>query len=257
MNSSLHTPKAFLQPFIHGYRIIENEVERVNRVLPGTSLVMAFRYKGQVSYLNSNMKEPLSSAMVSGLRKSGRLINYARDTGNILVIFKEMGAHMFFAEPLSELFEHSVALNNFVSYKNVSVLEEQLAEAENNAQRIDHIEQFLITKLCKNKSDLLISAACEKIHAAVGNLRIKDLANTLCISQDAFEKRFRRAVGVTPKQFSYIIRMRSVFQTGVTKETLAEAAFNAGYFDQSHFNKDFKLFTGQTPTEFLRSPLFW
>jgi AraC-like DNA-binding protein len=104
-------------------------------------------------------------------------------------------------------------------------------------------------------------------------VRIKELADGLFISQDAFEKRFRRVIGASPKQFSYIIRMRaivhgglqeamngglkSVVNGGAKRHPLTESAFDAGYFDQPHFNKDFKLFTGQTPTDFLKSPLFW
>jgi AraC-like DNA-binding protein len=97
----------------------------------------------------------------------------------------------------------------------------------------------------------------DRIHLTKGIIRIKDLADALCISQDAFEKRFRRVVGITAKQFSYIIRMRYIISNGLRKQTLAEVAFNAGYFDQPHFNKDFKLFTGLTPTDFLKSPVFW
>jgi hypothetical protein len=32
---------------------------------------------------------------------------------------------------------------------------------------------------------------------------------------------------------------------------------DGGYFDQPRFNKDVKLFTGQTPTDFLKFPAFW
>jgi AraC-like DNA-binding protein len=218
---------------------------------------MAFRYKGEVSYVANNTKNNLPFSMVSGLRKSRRLINYSNDTGNILVIFKETGANAFLKEPLHELFDDSISLENITGYQNLSIIEERLAGAVNNRQRIDLIEQFLISKLYDHKPDKLILNALERVHSAKGIIKIKDLANSLYISQDAFEKRFRRIVGVSPKQFSFIVRMKSVVNGGLNKQTLAESALDAGYFDQSHFNKDFKLFTGQTPTDFLKSPVFW
>jgi AraC-like DNA-binding protein len=257
MNVSTHIPTALLKPFVKNYLIIESACELVNRVTPDTSLVMAFRYKGKVSYVANDTKSELPVSIISGLRKSGRLINYSQDSANILVIFKEAGASAFIKEPLNELFEESVSLDNLTGYKNLSAIEEQLADVADNIGRINLIEQFLLSRLCNHKPDKLILAALEKIHTAKGMIRIKDLADTLCISQDAFEKRFRRVAGVSPKQFSYIIRMRSILSTGFQKHTLAEVAFNAGYFDQPHFNKDFKLFTGQTPTDFLKSPVFW
>jgi AraC-like DNA-binding protein len=198
----------------------------------------------------------LPSSSISDLRRSLRLFNYSKNTGNILVLFKEGQAAAFFKEPLHELFEENISLDNFISHQSLYIVEEQLARAVNNRQRVDFIEQFLLSKLRDHKPDKLILAALQKIHLANGIIKIKDLADMLYISLDAFEKRFRRAVGTSPKQFTFIIRMESIINSGQRKQTLTEVAYDSGYFDQSHFNKDFKLFTGQIPTDFFRSPSF-
>ncbi len=254
-----HIPAKALSPFIKTYLIIDCPDEQVNRVLPDTSLVMVFRYKGQVMYrTNDILRNDLPVSLVTGLRKSGRLVNYSKDSANILVMFKAAGAAAFFKEPLNELFEDSVSLSNFAGYRQMAAIEEQLAAAANNAQRIALVERFLLSRLYYHyQPDALIAAAMEKIQQAKGVIRIKELAGALYISQDAFEKRFRRVVGASPKQFSYIVRMRSILSSGLKKQTLAGLAFDAGYYDQPHFNKDFKLFTGQTPGDFLNSPLHW
>jgi AraC-like DNA-binding protein len=265
MNVDVHIPSQLLTPFIKTYLIIESGDELVNRILPGTSLVMAFRYSGQVSDVADDIRTNLPSFAVSGLRKSGRLINYSTNTGNILVLFREAGARAFIKEPLHELFANSVPLDGLDGYQNLSIIEEQLTGARNNKERIDRLEEFLLSRLHNHHADPLIQTALERIHSAKGLLKIKDLADTLYISHDAFEKRFRRAIGASPKQFSYIIRMRAVvngglksaFNSGSKRHPLTETAFDAGYFDQPHFNKDFKLFTGLTPTDFLKSPVFW
>nr|WP_216647361.1 helix-turn-helix transcriptional regulator [Chitinophaga sp. SYP-B3965] len=235
--------------------IVEMQDEQVNRILPDTSVVMVFRFKGHVSFLENDVKNELPTATISGLRKSGKLVNYGQNSANLLVVFNEAGANAFIKAPLYELYDSSIALNNM--YKDVADVEEQLAEAKNNIQRIVLIEQYLLTKLYPGEPDKIVLAALEKIHAAKGILKIKELAQSLYISQDAFEKRFRRVIGVSPKQFSNIIRMKSIVSSGFTKETLSEVAFNAGYFDQPHFNKDFKLFTGKTPTDFIKTPPLW
>ena len=199
MNVDTHIPTALLRPFIKAYVIVESENELVNRILPDTSLVMAFRFKGQVNYITDQNKSRLPAIVVSGLRKSVRLINYSKNTGNVLVLFKETGAGAFIKEPLHELFNDSVSLDSAARYKNISIIEEQLAEATTHVQRVGIVEQFLLSKLYNPKTDRLILSALERIHVAKGVVRIKDLAHTLCISQDAFEKRFRRVVGVSPK----------------------------------------------------------
>ena len=257
MNMETYAPSASLSPYIKTYLFIESQSELLNRILPDTALVMAFRYKGQVDYQTAYDRIALPSSIISGLRKSFRLVNYAPNTGNLLVIFKELGAKVFIREPLHELLDDSISLADMTGYQNLSAFEEQLAFAPTKIQRIDILEQFLLSKLTYSKSDALIITALHKIHTVKGILRIKELANSLYISQDAFEKRFRRVVGISPKQFCYIVRMKASVNDGMKANLLSELAFNAGYFDQAHFNKDFKLFTGQTPSDFLKSPALW
>jgi len=253
---NVYFPSPALSPYIKLYRIIESEHELVNRILPDTSLVMALRFKGKVSVVQDGGKEALPAMMISGLRRSGRLINYT-DAGNVLVMFKEGGAQAFVQEPLHELYDQSVPLDVLAGYEDLHQLEDRLGEAGSHDSRIAHVEEFLLSRLREPRTDPLIVTALQDIHQAHGMWRIKTLAGKLCISQDVFEKRFRRAVGVSPKMFSSVERMKWILQQGTDKTRLAEAAFDAGYFDQPHFNKDFKLFTGQTRTAFLQSPVRW
>jgi AraC-like DNA-binding protein len=256
MNIEAHTPTELLRPFIKTYIIIESQSELTNNVLPDTSPVLAFRYKGRRHYMADDIKIDLPASSISGLRKTLRSFNYSKDTGNILVIFKETGASAFFKEPLHELFGESVSLNNFIGQQKLSIMEEQLSEAANNTQRIDLIEKFLLVKLYNYQPDKLISTAVEKIHSAKGLIKIKQLADLLYISQDAFEKRFRKIVGTSPKQFSSIVRMKSIIYLGQQTHMFTEIAYDTGYFDQAHFNKDFKQFTGLAPTDFFKSSSF-
>jgi AraC-like DNA-binding protein len=249
-------PAARLQKFIQQYTIVESSVELVNRILPDTSLVMVFRFSGEVNHVIDDRKDRLPVSMISGLRKSGRLINYTPESGNLLVVFKEGGASAFFKEPIHLLFDDSISLENFSNYTNISSVEDQLAGARSHEHRVFLVDQFLLSKLITPKTDDLVLSAIARIHIAKGVMKMKDLASDMCLSQDAFEKRFRRVVGVSPKQFAYIVRMKSVVINGRLKP-LSAIALEAGYFDQPHFNKDFKLFTGQTPGDFFQTPPRW
>ncbi|SCX88204.1 AraC-type DNA-binding protein [Flavobacterium anhuiense] len=257
MNIIDFIPTEQLRPFIKTYRIIESEDELVNRVLPSTSLAIAFRCKGYVNYIKENRHEKLPVSTISGIRKSVRLINYAKDTATLIIQFKEAGAKAFFKEPLHELFEESVSLDNFIPQQKIAIIEELLVEAKTNNQKIAVIEQFLLSRLHNYKPDNLISAAITIIQSKKGIVKIKELADALFISQDAFEKRFRKTIGSSPKQFCYVVRIKSIIDHKQKNQNLIDLAIDAGYFDQPHFNKDFKLFTGQTPSEFFNFPSFW
>ena len=105
-------------------------------------------------------------------------------------MFKEAGANALIKEPLHELFETSIPLGSFSGYTNLSAVEEQLAEATNKFDwRIALVERFLLSKAMNRQADKLILTALGKIKAATGTIRINELAKSLYISQDAFEKR--------------------------------------------------------------------
>ncbi|WP_316812734.1 helix-turn-helix transcriptional regulator [Pedobacter heparinus] len=252
-----YTPTVLLRPFIKAYKIIESGDERINRVVPNTSFALAFRYRGQISYITETGKTALPAATFSGLRKSVRLISYAAQTAALIVQFEETGVTAFFRQPLHALFEESISLDNFFPPSEISIVEEGLTEATTDLTKIAIVEQFLYSKLRHSKPDKLVSEAIARIHSNHGIIKIKDLAQSLCISNDAFEKRFRKVVGATPKQFSSIVKIKTIIDQNPALSTFTEVALEHGYYDQPHFNKDFKLFTGQTPTEFFKSGLYW
>ncbi|HEY9197651.1 MAG TPA: helix-turn-helix transcriptional regulator [Mucilaginibacter sp.] len=257
MNAELLIPSAALKPYIRNYLVIESPEGLANRVLPDTSLVMAFRFKGAISYTADGKESDLPLSVISGLRNTARVINYTQNSGAVLVIFKAAATPAFFKISAHELFNDSIPLDTLFNRQKLVQTEERLAAAVNNEQRIAAIEELLLAQLTNLTPDQLILSAVQKISLNQGCTRIRDLASSLYISQDAFEKRFRKATGASPKQYSSIIRMRSLLGNGKQTLNLNELAFTAGYFDQPHFNKDFRLFTGLTPTDFYKAPVFW
>ncbi|CAL1519487.1 helix-turn-helix transcriptional regulator [Chitinophaga sp. MM2321] len=257
MKIEQYLPSSLLKPFIKTFMIIESENGMESTILPGTSLVIALRLKGGITYSEQGIEEKLPPSVITGLRKSPRLLHYTRETATLLVVFREGGAATLFKEPLHELFGISLPLDYLIGRQQLNDIEARLAEAESHLQRIAVIEKYLLSIIPAYQSDQLITHAIEKIHQAKGNLRIKDLATDLHISQDPFEKRFRRVTGASPKQFASILRLRNLIDTYSPTESLAATAYTAGYFDQAHFIKDFKSFTGQTPHLFFASASYW
>lgn len=251
-----YIPNELLRPFIKGYKIIESQGELTNRVVPDTSFAIAFRLKGQIAYISNDLKTVLPMTVLSGLRKSVRLINYSPETSALIVLFTATGISAFFTQPLYTLFEESVSLDNFFRQSEMAALEDQLSEADDSKSRIAIVEQFFYSKLINTHPDALVAEAINKIHLSNGLIRMKALAGSLFISQDAFEKRFRKVTGTSPKQFSSIIKMKTIIQKG-TAASFLDISHNYGFYDQAHFNKDFKIFTGLTPTSFFKSGSYW
>jgi AraC-like DNA-binding protein len=257
MKISTYLPCEVLKPFVKAYHIIESSAETISRVLPDTGLTMVFRFKGQTHSIEGIERNVLAPISVSGIRRSARLISYPEVAGNVIVRFREGAGYVFFKEPIHEFFEQNIALSTLNGYSDLSLVESQLANAKVNMSRKNVVEQFLLSKIGNRQPDKLVLAALEKINVSMFQTQIRTLASELCISQDAFEKRFRRVVGVAPKQYASLVRLNGVIRSNLNNKTLSQIALDAGYFDQSHFNRDFKTFTGQTPSDFEKSPVHW
>ena len=258
MNLQRFSPSTVLQPYIREFLLIKTAGDTDSTVIPDTSLVLSFRYQGAVTKREADGNETLPAITIAGLRRSVRHFCYTGQTANLLVLFKEGGIGAFSRTPANELFDHTVAADNLFRREQLESLPDLLAEAKNDKARINLVEAFLLRQLAAKKQDLLIGNAVQLIHQHNGVIRINELAASLHLSQDPFEKRFRTLVGATPKQYASIVRLRGLIHHYPTAYTsLTEASYDAGYFDQSHFIKDFRLFTGKTPKEFFQSSHFW
>jgi transcriptional regulator GlxA family with amidase domain len=131
---------------------------------------------------------------------------------------------------------------------------EQLNTAENHRRRIALVEQFLLASMRGSTPDPLISAAVAWLERGATAKRIDNLARYIGLSQSALERRFRRIIGVSPKKFASLARLRRAARLQTTGADLTTVAHESGYFDQSHFIKEFRRATGSAPSAFFRRP---
>jgi AraC-like DNA-binding protein len=85
-------------------------------------------------------------------------------------------------------------------------------------------------------------------------VQIGALAAELDWSRGRLVDGFRREVGMPPKTLARVLRFggaRDELTAHTARPSFAELTVRRGYADQSHFNREFREFSGQTPTEFL------
>ncbi len=251
MKFETYIPCDILKPFISSLVVQETSNEATYKVLPDTGLVIGFQYKGKLSRIENQNELSLSTFGISGLADHPRTFKNSPDIGSVLVFFRDAGATPFFRQPLHELFRESVSLDNFMLRSELLCLEERLAEATTDLSRIAIVENFLIKRMIHSEPDPLALAAVSLIHNSKGNIRIKELTERLNISQSPLEKRFRQAVGASPKKFASIVRLKHVIAQYDPKNSLTELGYQTGFYDQAHFIKEFKSLTGDTPENFF------
>ena len=91
------------------------------------------------------------------------------------------------------------------------------------------------------------------MEASHGAVPVGALADAAGVSGNHLAAQFKSHVGVTPKRVARIYRFARLILSvdALHPVDWPELAQTAGYFDQAHFSKEFKDFTGHTPTEYL------
>lgn len=107
--------------------------------------------------------------------------------------------------------------------------------------------------LLTNDPNRLIQQACRQLMQAKGCLSIQTLAQVLNCSTRFLEKQFKHYLGLSPKQFSMVLRVRAVvdeFRANSVNRSLAQVAAEYGFFDQAHFIHTFKRMIHHAPGKF-------
>ncbi|MBO9728345.1 MAG: AraC family transcriptional regulator [Chitinophaga sp.] len=99
----------------------------------------------------------------------------------------------------------------------------------------------------------LLLAVLNDMHLAKGTLSIYETAKRNFITLRQLERMFKTHIGLTPKEYVKIIRFQSalsMMNDAGSGKSLADIAFDCGYYDQSHLTNEIKKHTGLTPAQF-------
>ncbi|MEP6985344.1 MAG: AraC family transcriptional regulator [Chloroflexota bacterium] len=131
----------------------------------------------------------------------------------------------------------------------------QLMDARSQPQRLNLLLNFLVSKLQQARHrDCLVEESLSLIHKNSASVTVKHLLDSLSISERQFEKRFIQSVGLAPyfyirvKRFNEALRL---IHSGRFSK-LTDVAHALNFYDQSHFIRDFKAFSGITPKNMLQ-----
>jgi AraC-like DNA-binding protein len=176
------------------------------------------------------------------LRPSGKV-------GVVGVRFHPWSAYRVLRSPLIEITDRRVALAGLM--EGSPALVEAASACAEDAQRVDVVLDFVARRLAQDDpGDDEIVARC--VARLVEDVSIDALARELDVNRRALERRFAERVGVPPRVLAGILRLRRFFdQLDFAGAPLLDAALAAGYYDQSHFAREFRRYAGLSATEFL------
>jgi AraC-like DNA-binding protein len=168
--------------------------------------------------------------------------------------FNSGGAFPFLNLPLGELHGADVTLAEVWGEQTAGDLICRLHESQTIGMKFQILEQFLMRVLANPLSHHpAVSFAMKEFQKDPGLMSSASMAERVGFSQRHFIQIFRDEVGITPKLFCRVERFQQVIRKVALQTSVdwTDVALSCGYFDQSHFNHDFRKFSGLSPTEYL------
>jgi len=197
---------------------------------------------------------PLPSAWIGGLSDQYAVVGFdARRYASVDLELTPLGAWSVLGVPLSELEGQTVTLHDaFGNSASERLIHELHATADWDA-RFDAVERFLLERAQAGpRPTPAVAWALSKLWDTDGRERVEKLAAELGCSRRYLHARFREQVGLAPKTVARLIRFGAVrrrIERAPAK--WADVAYECGYADQSHLNRDFRELAGTTPTDFV------
>jgi AraC-like DNA-binding protein len=133
-------------------------------------------------------------------------------------------------------------------------LAEQLRDTPSWRRRFALLDRFLLERLDRGpRPSPEVGWAWQRLVATGGAVPIGQLAREVGWSHKHLLARFRRQVGLRPKTAARLIRFDGVWRRLDQDRPLdwGRVAAEVGYADQAHLAREFRQFTGTTPTGFL------
>jgi AraC-like DNA-binding protein len=191
-------------------------------------------------------------SFVAALSDTYSLVEHGGYQHGIEVRLTPLGARALFGVPMHELANEVVELDDLLGSNE---LVERMWDAGGWERRFAVLDDALAR--VDREPSREVAWAWGRLRASSGRVEIGALARELGWSHRRLIARFREHVGLAPKTVGRVLRFERVSRLlrHTPAPRLAEVAFECGYYDQAHLNRDFREFAGTTPGEYLASRL--
>jgi AraC-like DNA-binding protein len=132
-------------------------------------------------------------------------------------------------------------------------LADQVYSAVKTSERIALVSDYLIKRKSSKKMDP-VKYFIDQVISYRGVVDIPTMHQESGLSVKQFERRFKAITGFPPKYFARIVRFQAVKDRYSLSHfsTMTSLAYSSNYYDQSHFNREFKEFSGVHPLQYFR-----
>jgi AraC-like DNA-binding protein len=260
MESYLSKPGPPLDRFVGVIWVMENgpTAHSKERLLPDGSVETVFSLHEErfpvYSRENLERREIFRRNVVCGPHSQPFAIDTSAETSVAGVHFKPGGAFPFLKLPFDELHNVHAGLDAFWGRAEANRVRERLLEERMPEAKARVLEETLLAAADGvPERHPVVALALNEFHGTPETQKIAVVTERIGLSARRFIDIFRNEVGLTPKLFCRVRRFQKVLRVISAGRAVdwPEVALACGYFDQAHFNHDFRAFSGINPSSYL------
>lgn len=154
-----------------------------------------------------------------------------------------------FARDLLAPFTDLTPAPDLVLGPEVLALEAALRDDPGPDEAAALLDAFFLERFAAGPGHATFVRALDTLRASGGRASVADLADAAGVSERQVERLYARHLGIPPKMVGRVVRFQGALRSLMADPgcPLGEIAAGAGYYDQAHFIRDFRLFSGGVP----------
>lgn len=170
---------------------------------------------------------------------------------SVRVDFLPGGMYRLLGVPMHELFDEGYDARDFFG-PGMGIVNDRLQQISSLEEGKNIVEEFLLHRVnaFKIRDVLPFDSVMHLLVKHSGNMTIEQMASLSCLSIKQFERKCKENIGMNPKTYTRILRFSKAYRLREAFPQLSwiEIAYRAGYYDQMHMIRDFKVFAGVNPS---------
>ncbi len=250
----VYSPSLHLSRFVSCYWALSEQTESVTELVYPTGKIQIIFHYGK-SFVDTAPDGKMTTHPLYAL--CGQKTTYSnvlalRECGMIGVVLKTSAAFRILKLPLNEITGHIVDLDNVL--KDWVCYRGEFESCDNDLSRIAVIEKFLlkIDPAPIGIYDYFVRSCLEEMQRYNGLLLPQRSLEDFSLCERSMQRILRERTGLSPKKYADIVRFGQAVKLLGETSSITEAAHMSGFYDQSHFIREFRRFTGLTPSDFTK-----
>lgn len=247
-----------LRSYIHSYHEFGSQqflsLKSSNKLIPDGFIEIWFQFGALIQISINGKTHQVPKSFTWGQTEKCPTITASGINRIFAIRLYPWVARLMFNLPSIELSNHFIDLNE-LNIPSFNYLEDQLIETTSFEQRRTIVEQYLIHRIKSSYSfNNTVIYAFNKIVQKKGCVQINQLAKELGYSRQYINRVFKKEIGLSPKKLATIVKIRACVDQEFkqSSNSLTQLAYQFDFFDQSHFIRDFKAVTGESPKFFFK-----